>query len=683
VNTGPEGAGPSELRLLAGWVAGLVLVVVCGWGLLYLTFYLTRSLHLKDPELPFGLAALLSLGLFLILERKFWLSRLMGLRIDPDSAGWKSAFWLWLLGVPGLLFRSTGPAQAATAAPGVRAGKSRPQPEKQQADSTREVVETVVFVVVLVLLLKSFVAEAFVIPTGSMAQTLWGYQKVVTCPQCGHEFPVNCSSEVDPSEGPATHVFACTCPNCRQHIWLRPPGGPLTEPPPEWVAEHPGWVQVPDPGWSSGDRVLVAKSDYDLLKSPERSDVVVFKFPGNRDFPRSGPQKNHVPMNYIKRLIGLPGETVAIHAGKIYILPADKSPTYPEDREAPPAQLWQHRFMHTNYPATQDLFTKKAFHILRKKPETMLAMKRLVYDNDHPARDLMDRPRWFGDEGSGWEADGAHGFRHTGRSSTDSGGGTTQWLRYHHLLRDQDRPSLITDFMAYNTWEGGPHTLPGENWVGDLILECEVTVDQPQGGLVLELSRGTDRFQARWDLPQGTCTLVRINANGKPEKLASKETTLTGPGTYRLRLANVDEKLTLWVDNQLPFGEDGVPYSAPDSEGATEENDLKRPASIGVSGAGVRVAKVKLWRDTYYTASQESAVSRSDVPGFEPARPDTWKWDRLQVLTMYVQPGHYLCLGDNSPESSDGRSWGTVPRRLMLGRAVLVYYPFGRAGRIK
>ena len=43
-------------------------------------------------------------------------------------------------------------------------------------DPTREVFETVVFVVVLVLMLKLFVAEAFVIPTGSMASTLWGDQ---------------------------------------------------------------------------------------------------------------------------------------------------------------------------------------------------------------------------------------------------------------------------------------------------------------------------------------------------------------------------------------------------------------------------------------------------------------------------------------------------------------------------
>src|SRR5947209_9652589 len=75
--------------------------------------------------------------------------------------------------------------------------KKKPHPPR---DPAREVLETIVFVVVLVLLLKLFVTEAFVIPTGSMAETLYGYQKLVTCPQCGHEFPVNSHDEVEPNQ---------------------------------------------------------------------------------------------------------------------------------------------------------------------------------------------------------------------------------------------------------------------------------------------------------------------------------------------------------------------------------------------------------------------------------------------------------------------------------------------------
>src|SRR5437016_11178350 len=105
------------------------------------------------------------------------------------------------------------PATATSATPVPRPrGKSN---EPVMKDAVREVVETVVFVVVLVLLLKTFVAEAFVIPTGSMAETLYGYQKLVTCPKCKWEFPVNCSFEVDPQQGESpTPAVGCTCPNC-------------------------------------------------------------------------------------------------------------------------------------------------------------------------------------------------------------------------------------------------------------------------------------------------------------------------------------------------------------------------------------------------------------------------------------------------------------------------------------
>src|SRR6476619_7755843 len=105
---------------------------------------------------------------------------------------------------------------SAATADEARDGKAA-EKKKPPRDPAREVVETVVFVVVLVLLLKLFVTEAFVIPTGSMAETLYGYQKIVTCPECGHEFPVNSHDEVEPNQqtGKKMPVYGFCCPNCR------------------------------------------------------------------------------------------------------------------------------------------------------------------------------------------------------------------------------------------------------------------------------------------------------------------------------------------------------------------------------------------------------------------------------------------------------------------------------------
>jgi signal peptidase I len=587
-------------------------------------------------------------------------------------------------------------------------------PPQQHPDGTREIVETVVFVVVLVLLLKSFVAEAFVIPTGSMAETLWGYQKVVKCPQCGYSFPVNCSNEVDPSEGPPTWMAGCTCPNCRQNIRFLGGGrdAPAPAPPPEVPAPT---RYIEGPGWSSGDRVLVAKFVYDLLgRLPDRLDVVVFKFPGDSKFPESGPVKKQTPLNYIKRLIGLPGETIAVYRGKLYYLsPGAGLPYENQDVEAAAgnrnrlAQLWQaDPFMHKNdYHAIERFFQGGGFQIIRKGPEQLLAMMRLVYDNDHPARDLTgpEWQRWVPAEEGGWASQAGHAFRADVAEDNQE-----RWLRYRHVLRGDGttpRPQLITDFMGYNTWEteGHSHRAPAENWVSDLILECEAVVDRPTGELTLDLAKGNDRFQARFNLADGTCSLFRLDGDKPPERLDSARTKVKGKGTYALRFANVDDKLTVWVDNRvLPFPNGGS-YAPAKEVLPVKKNDFDQPARIGVKGAGVVVRKLKLFRDTYYT-NGKGGPNTADVPGFDPADPDNWKslgggWTKLgealkkgdadevksvsPVATFYVQPGHFLCLGDNSPESSDGRSWGLVPQRLMLGRALLVYYPFGRAGRIR
>jgi len=45
-----------------------------------------------------------------------------------------------------------------------------------------------------------------------------------------------------------------------------------------------------------------------------------------------------------------------------------------------------------------------------------------------------------------------------------------------------------------------------------------------------------------------------------------------------------------------------------------------------------------------------------------------------------VPPGEYLVLGDHRDQSQDSRFWGTVPRGLMKGRALLVWWSYEEAG---
>ncbi len=47
-------------------------------------------------------------------------------------------------------------------------------------------------------------------------------------------------------------------------------------------------------------------------------------------------------------------------------------------------------------------------------------------------------------------------------------------------------------------------------------------------------------------------------------------------------------------------------------------------------------------------------------------------------------PEQYFAMGDNSASSFDGRNWGPVPQKNIVGRALVVYWPFGQHfGRIR
>lgn len=61
-----------------------------------------------------------------------------------------------------------------------------------------------------------------------------------------------------------------------------------------------------EPHLWTGERVLVSKMAY-ALGGPRRGDVVVFRYP--RD-PRQ---------TFVKRVVGLPGETVAIQNGQVFV----------------------------------------------------------------------------------------------------------------------------------------------------------------------------------------------------------------------------------------------------------------------------------------------------------------------------------------------------------------------------
>lgn len=612
-------------------------------------------------------------------------------------------------------------------APDKRAKADGSAKPKHGGQATRETIESLVIAFVLAFLFRTFQAEAFVIPTGSMAPTLMGRHKDVDCAACGLRYRVN-DSEMKPEDArrlaeeghssPAemyrrSQTLAGECPNCRLVMPYQP------------IPGAPGTASIdPLPSYS-GDRLLVNKYIYSFT-DPERWDVVVFKYPGNAHD------------NYIKRLVGLPNEKLQIMHGDLFVGPLDS------DGDAP-------------------------YEITRKPPDKIMAMRQLVHDTDHDPAALWQSGyplRWASDDdgAAAWEttaeADGAV----VDQRYRVEAGQSPSWLRYRHIppehsdwARVQRRdpsgpieptPQLVTDFNAYNTQVNGfspagmdpqsreivaPYVRPedeGLHWTGDLLLEAELDVASDEGTLLLELVEAGRRFRCAIDVSTGEAQLTTAAFGDEAEFTplgGAVETDIIGPGDYRVRFANVDDQLLLWVDDELVDLAPEARYDADELFGgratmrprtsADQPGDLS-PAAVGAEGLELEVSRLAVWRDIYYIADKRlkptdnhgvvsdfPATLREQAGGARVAVMDTDRglvrlsdlrsqpelWDLFtarRTQEFELTDDQFFVLGDNSAESADCRLWTAgngasdgkpggpyLERSLLIGKAAFVYWP--------
>jgi signal peptidase I len=608
---------------------------------------------------------------------------------------------------------------------GSKSEQSKLSPEERRAAEARalanrggrETVESLVVAIILALLFRAFVAEAFVIPTGSMAPTLMGSHKDLFCAQCGINYQTGASIE-NPDEDAANRpggrsvsgelVVGSVCPNCR--------------------SENPIDFNDPNQSTFSGDRILVSKFLY-ALAEPQRWDVFVFLQPYNFKQP------------FIKRLVGLPGESLRIRHGDVYA-------RRPNERD------WS---------------------ILRKPHDKQLAMAQLVYDTRFPAKDLVKAgwpERW-----QPWQPGAAAPPKDSWRlAGAERGsafaelkqpvGDRIEWLRYFHRLPlraewrearsggslsavDPYRTRAVTDFNAYNAellmsddllfdrqgrlnwdvaklaqafeggsavsrgyWGGG---FNGDHWVGDLMLDVELEVDQGAGGKAyVELVEGGGQFRCTFDLTTGQATLsIRYGDRLLPfdggATEVQAETAVAQGRRSRVRLANFDDQLALWVDDRPIVFAGPTTYTPATWEDAeidtgprwTPEDPLDgAPAGVGLQRATGRVNWLQLSRDLYYIAAKgdgfgyggaiyDYGTGREYGKGREVGQreqifgaPGLWNdsglWDLRQSVEFTLDADQFFPLGDNSAASSDARIWygrQHVDRNLLKGKALAVFWP--------
>ena len=134
--------------------------------------------------------------------------------------------------------------------------------------------------VVIVIALKAFIMQAYVMPTNSMAPTIIGYHHEKTCPHCQGNVIMPAPEPNFAHFWPEGQEMEGICVSCRKtskHVAAK--AAPLTP-----------------------DRILVTK-----LAAPERWDLLVFRYPEE-------------PANkWVMRLVALPGEKIYIHDKAVWI----------------------------------------------------------------------------------------------------------------------------------------------------------------------------------------------------------------------------------------------------------------------------------------------------------------------------------------------------------------------------
>ena len=504
----------------------------------------------------------------------------------------------------------------------------------------RENAEAVIIAIILALIIRHYSLEAFEIPTGSMAPGLYGVHIEATCPNCETVDAVGLRTDSETNKPQVTmqrgYIYEGPCPTCGMQIregvtapnaliecprdGTQAPGTPEHyRPSKAFAKEHVQCSECTYRYWHTyeaketvgGHKILVNKFAYEG-KDPERWQVIVFKFNRQR--------------NYIKRLVGLPGETILVKNGDIYI--NGEIERKPMDVQE---QMWfpihDTKILEAGLVAAPWFLTPRVFTPLE---ETGGAEFNAI--------------------------DGFGEFRYTRPVLNTYSYNRVGTARELEIVRDT---RALVDLRV----NGADRSKAARVWV--------------------DLRNGPTTYRLALPIEEGTAELLRVPSTlAKESSLPDNQSALPEearwsvfaklPENTHLDLNRDHEVDFSWVDRQLRVFLDGKLLLEMPSDPADEEvgfegrqwldpsadaPELTNDVAIRVRHCGGLIDRVRLFRDLHYTRNI-SANPRHAVD--EP---------------FQIHEQGFFAMGDNSPSSLDSRAWGALSRQNLLGRGFAIFWP--------
>jgi len=545
-------------------------------------------------------------------------------------------------------------------------------PQVSAMGRVRHLLESLIFLALAVILIRAFQLEGYLISTGSMANSLLGYHKRVTCPECERLFAVGTSfDESQPVAGrdAGKAPDLVTCPNCGlPHIDIR---------------------KVPT---TQGDQILIHKEAF-LFRNPRRGEVAVFRNPA------------HGSQVYLKRVMGLPGEEVQLKEGDLFInhervqknweeqkavrelvhdarfskssetlkprwvasrdenqwswSAEEKSWHFSVKESAPPTNYDWLQYQHwwksggnhrtaiviPKPEQTDEEFAEQLRNELKKNPEET--------SEPDPLRQLESPIRF---PQGGCPVD----FDHATRELFIYGVLTDEWYeKIQRLNPEPDKQQVlkqlrqrshlgpISDFNSYNP----PELNMQIEAVRDLAVELNVKPEQNAGQFVTAIHDGTIEYQLELNFETNE---VRLSLGEEgATALSGFLPELQKKTGYEIQFTTFDRQVLVMINGMEMFEPWSMPFLNPD------QPYPRLPIRMGGRGGEMKISNLRVYRDLHY---------RSNVP--EPVLHAASKPYKLGDDEFFV-------LGDNSMVSWDSRCWEdpVVPLKNLVGRPLIVHLP--------